>query len=130
MDNKDFYRILGVPENASAEEIKRAYRELAKKYHPDKHKGNKGAEERFKDISEAHAVLGNAQKRRQYDQMRKFGAFNSSGSGRGNINFEDFGSMFGGARARGQSKGGFAFDGFGDIFSQFFGGCQCFKLKH
>ena len=122
MKNEDFYKILGIPENATADEIKRAYRELAKKYHPDKHKGNKNAEERFKNISEAHAVLSNVQKRQQYDQLRKYGAFNGRGPGYGNMNFEDLGSMFGGARARGQSKGGSSFDGFGDIFSQLFGG--------
>ena len=122
MNNKDFYKILGVSEVATSDDIKKAYRELAKKYHPDKHKGDKSAEEKFKDISEANAVLGNPQKRKQYDQMRKLGAFGGGyGGGNPNVHFDDLSSMFGGARPRSQSKGGFSFDGFGDIFNQFFG---------
>ena len=73
MEVKDFYNILGVSENASQEEIKRAYRELAKKYHPDANPGNKEAENKFKDISEAYEVLSNPEKRKKYDQLRKFG---------------------------------------------------------
>lgn len=123
MTNKDYYKILGVSENASSAEIKKAYRELAKKYHPDAHPNDKKAEERFKEISEAHGVLGDSKKRKQYDQMRKMGVFNG-GRDYSNINFEDLSSMFGNARARGHSKGGFSFDnfGFGDIFSQIFSG--------
>ena len=118
---KDYYKILGVSENASSAEIKKAYRELAKKYHPDTHPNDKKAEERFKEISEAHGVLGNSKKRKQYEQMRKMGVF---GGGRdySNVNFEDLSSMFGNARARTHSKGGFSFDSFGDIFSQMFSG--------
>lgn len=122
MSNKDFYKVLDVSENSSEADIKRSYRDLAKKYHPDKHKGDKVAEERFKDISEAYAVLSNPKKRQQYDHLRKYGAFNGGGPNSGNMNFDDLGSMFSGARTRGQSKGGFSFDGFGDIFSQFFSG--------
>ncbi len=74
MEVKDFYNILGVSENASQEEIKRAYRELAKKYHPDANPGNKEAENKFKDISEAYEVLSNPEKRKKYDQLRKYGS--------------------------------------------------------
>ena len=64
---KDYYKILGVPRNATQEEIKKAYRRLAMKYHPDKNKGNKEAEEKFKEINEAYAVLSDPEKRRMYD---------------------------------------------------------------
>jgi molecular chaperone DnaJ len=69
---KDFYKVLGVSKDATKEEIKRAYRKLAQKHHPDANKGDAGAEARFKEISEAYAILSNDQKRREYDQMRSF----------------------------------------------------------
>jgi molecular chaperone DnaJ len=77
---KDFYEVLGVPEKASAADIKKAYRKLAKQYHPDANPGNPQASERFKEIGEAYSVLSNADKRKQYDQMKRLGAF---GFGRG-----------------------------------------------
>src|SRR5690606_36712118 len=81
---KDFYRTLGVAENASADEIKKAYRKLAKQYHPDANPNDEAAAERFKEISEAYSVLSDAEKRKQYDQMRKYGAFSGfGGAGRG-----------------------------------------------
>ena len=119
MGAKDYYQILGVPEGASADEIKKAYRRLAKQYHPDTNAGDKQAEERFKNISEAHEVLSNPRKRQQYDQMRKFGA---GGPGYDFRNF-DFGGF---GRPGGNRTGGFSFDtsdlfsGFGELFSQFF----------
>lgn len=72
---KDFYEVLGVGEKASAEEIKKTYRKLAKQHHPDANPGNPQAAERFKEIGEAYAVLSDPQKRKQYDQMRRLGAF-------------------------------------------------------
>ncbi len=121
MQQKDFYKILGVDENASQEQIKSAYRQLAKKYHPDTHKNDKQAEERFKEISEAYAVLKDKEKRKKYDQLRKYGnhqQYNSQG-----FDFEDLSSMFGGRGRTKRSTGGFggAFD-FEDLFSQFFSG--------
>ncbi|MDH3495243.1 MAG: J domain-containing protein [Gemmatimonadota bacterium] len=112
--SKDYYRVLGVADKAGADEIKKAYRRLAKKYHPDANPGNPSAAERFKEISEAHAVLSDPEKRKQYDLMRKYGAFAGVGS-RGS----------GPARPRGEefdfTRGFDAFGGLGDLFSSIFG---------
>ncbi len=113
---KDYYRVLGVAEAATADEIKKAYRKLAKKYHPDANPNSKTAGERFKDISEAYAVLSDAEKRKQYDLMRKYGAF--AGAPR-----------TGAARTGGAGPGfdpgakfsEFDFGGIGDLFSTIFG---------
>ncbi|MFH1487628.1 MAG: DnaJ domain-containing protein, partial [Pseudomonadota bacterium] len=69
MSGKDYYKTLGVSKSASKEEIKKSYRKLALKYHPDQNKGDKTAEAKFKDLSEAYAVLSDAEKRKQYDQF-------------------------------------------------------------
>jgi molecular chaperone DnaJ len=83
---KDYYQVLGVPKNASSTEIKKAYRKLAQKYHPDRNRGDKEAEERFKEISAANDVLGNGERRKQYDQVREmaasgYGGFGATGAG-------------------------------------------------
>ncbi len=118
---KDYYRILGVPEAATADEIKKAYRKLAKKHHPDANPGNKSAEGRFKEISEANSVLSDSEKRKQYDRLRKYGAFAGLGQSRGGAR----GPQTGG-RPPGDGSGGsfeeFDFGGLGDIFSSIFGG--------
>jgi molecular chaperone DnaJ len=128
MANTNFYDILGVSENASDSEIKKAYRELAKKYHPDKHKGDASAEARFKEISEAYATLSDSKKRAQYDQMRRFGGGNFSGNYQ-NVNFEDLGDLFGGSFGsfRGRRTAGGA--GLGDLFGDLFGGSQGFQQR-
>jgi molecular chaperone DnaJ len=113
---KDYYKVLGVAENASADEIKKAYRKLAKQYHPDANPNNASAADRFKEISEAYSVLSDDEKRKQYDQMRKFGGFGG------------FGQRPGGARpsSGGGASGDFSFDdlnasgGLGDLFSSIF----------
>ena len=124
MADKDFYQVLGVPETATPAEIKKAYRRLAKQYHPDANPNNPQAAERFKEISEAHSVLADADKRKQYDQMRKLGAFDAfrrQGAGPG----ASRGPGRGPAGPAGQGEG---FDyndiggfGLGDIFSSIFG---------
>ena len=75
MAAKDFYQVLGVPDSASQGDIKKAYRRLAKQYHPDANPNNTSAAERFKEVSEAHSTLSDPDKRKQYDQMRRYGAF-------------------------------------------------------
>ena len=120
--NKDFYAVLGVSASASQDEIKKQYRKLAARYHPDKNPNDAKAADRFKEISEAYQVLGDADRRKQYDQMRQLGAFGGfggarpgarpgtapPGAGGGNFRFEDF------------DIGGLG--GLGDIFSSMFGG--------
>jgi molecular chaperone DnaJ len=123
---KDFYAVLGVPSTATKDEIKKAYRKLAKKYHPDANANDAKAADRFKEISEANTVLSDPEKRKQYDEMRRLGAFGgfgfggggaprsssragqSAGAGGANINFQDF------------DIGGLG--GLGDLFGSIFGG--------
>ena len=129
---KDFYAVLGVPASASQDEIKKQYRKLAKRNHPDTNQNDPKAAERFKEISEAYTVLGDAEKRKQYDEMRRLGAFGGfgdaahsarggarprpgpgpgyppPGAGGSSYRFEDF------------DVGGFG--GLGDLFSSMFGG--------
>ena len=127
MENKDYYQILGVPKNAPPEEIKKAYRRLAKEYHPDTHQGDKAAEEKFKEISQAYDTLGDPKKRGQYDQMRS--AF-AQGFRPGGFDFRgggvDLGDLFRQAGRQRQARpSGFHFQdfmgmgGLGDILSGF-----------
>lgn len=114
MSGKDYYKILGVSKSASAQEIKKAYRKLALKYHPDKNQGDKGAEAKFKEISEAYAVLSDAEKRKQYDMFGAEG-FQRRYSQDDIFRDFDFGSIF--------REFGFGTGSRGpNIFSQIFGG--------
>src|SRR5258707_7043541 len=109
MAEKDYYDLLGVKKSATDEELKKAYRNLAKKYHPDKNKGNKEAENKFKEISEAYAVLSDKEKREQYDRLGRE-AFHLGGPGGaggpfggggfGNFDFSQFAEQFGGGGAK------------------------------
>jgi molecular chaperone DnaJ len=126
---KDFYSVLGVSSSASQDEIKKAYRKLAKKHHPDANAADPKAAERFKEISEANNVLGDPGKRKQYDEMRRLGAFDGGGFGGfggGGRSSRGAGS-YGGAREGGQTINFQDFDigglgGLGDLFSSMFGG--------
>lgn len=113
---KDYYKVLGVSKEASKDEIKKAYRKLAQRYHPDANKGDASAESRFKDISEAHAILSNDSKRAEYDQIRQFldsggrRFYNAPGGG-GNVRV-NIGDLFGEPGAAGADT----------IFEDLFGG--------
>ncbi len=118
----DLYELLGVPKDATQDDIKKAYRKLAHQYHPDKNPDNKEAETKFKEINNAYEILGDAQKRQNYDRMGPayntqggfgsqsggFGGFNNAGFGQGGVQF-DFGDAGG-------------FDDLNDVFETFFGG--------
>jgi molecular chaperone DnaJ len=122
MAQKDFYAVLGVPSAATADDIKKQYRRLAKQYHPDSNKGDPKAAERFKEISEAHNVLGDAEKRKQYDEMRRLGAFDPfAGRSRGpRPGAGSAGGAGAGPRVEDFDVGGLG--GLGDLFSSMFGG--------
>ncbi len=125
MAEKDYYEILGVKKTATAAEMKKAYRDLAKKFHPDKNKGNKEAENRFKEISEAYAVLSDKDKREQYDRLGRE-AFGPGGANPfAGFDFSEFMGGGGGRKSRGGGGGGArrpqTMD-FTDIFGDLFGG--------
>jgi len=118
---KDYYQILGVPKNATLADIRKAYRKLAQQHHPDANAGNKEAEERFKEVSAAYDVIGDAEKRKQYDRVRDMvgsgaGGFFGGAGGPGG----GYGGFPGGARVRVENIGDIG--DLGDIFGNLFGG--------
>ncbi|WGD37258.1 DnaJ C-terminal domain-containing protein [Lysinibacter sp. HNR] len=120
--DKDFYKVLGVKKDASEAELKKVYRKLARKYHPDSNPGDAKAEAKFKEVSEAYSVLSDKNQREEYDQIRAMGSGARFTSGGGSGGFEDvFGGRFGGTRGQQYSyqTGG---AGFEDILGGMFGG--------
>jgi molecular chaperone DnaJ len=140
MQQKDFYQVLGVAEGASQDDIKKSYREIAKKFHPDKNPGNKAAEEKFKEASEAYDTLSDPDKRAKYDQLRKLGMRNPFGGGGNNaggspgfggsgggMSYEEFMRQYGTPSQRERHGGGAQEEGdfsIGDIFGNLFGGAR------
>ncbi len=117
--DKDFYAVLGVTKDVDAAELKKTYRKLARKYHPDSNPGDAAAEAKFKEISEAYSVLSDTEQRAEYDQIRAMGSgarFQAGSGGPGNSGFEDVFSMFGQGRGGSRYKTTGEFD---DIFSMF-----------
>lgn len=126
--DKDFYKVLGVSKDVSDAELKKTYRKLARKYHPDSNQGDPKAEAKFKEISEAHSVLSDPEQRKEYDAVRAMGGgarFTAPGSAGGNGGFEDvFGGMFGGGGGRSQQQYTFqqgSGAGYDDILGGLFG---------
>jgi molecular chaperone DnaJ len=127
---RDYYAVLGVASNATQDEIKKAYRRLAKRYHPDANQNDPKATDRFKEISEAYQVVGDVEKRKQYDDMRRLGAF-GFGGGPSSAAGARRGPQPGGAQRPGPDPNGGAFNfdigglgGLGDLFSSMFGGAR------
>jgi len=135
MEYQDYYKTLGVERNASPEELKKAYRKLAMKYHPDRNLGDKSLEEKFKQINEAYEVLKDPQKRARYDQLgESYNHWQQTNGGRGNFNWDDwFGQQQAGQAYGPAPRGGARVDmgdlndflggtGFSDFFNMLFGG--------
>jgi curved DNA-binding protein len=125
MEYKDYYKILGVPKNASNEDVKSAYRKLAMKYHPDKNPGDKSAENKFKEINEAYEVLRDSQKRSRYDQLGdSYHRYQQTGGAPGGFNWDEwFTQAPGGRTVRMDAEDLFGgLGGFSDFFSAIFGG--------
>src|SRR3954467_7563640 len=111
--DKDYYEVLGVPDSATQKDVTRAYRKLARKFHPDANEGDPKAEEKFKEISAAYDVVGDPEKRKEYDEVRRLGPMAGAfggGDGAGGFNFRvddlgDLGDLFGGLFNRARGRG-------------------------
>ena len=120
MNYKDYYKVLGVEKTASQDAIKKAFKKLAMKYHPDKHPGDKKAEEKFKEVNEANEVLGDPEKRKKYDELgENWQSFQEGNYGGQEFDWSQF-QTGGGRRGGFRSTGGNA--DFSDFFESFFGG--------
>lgn len=121
MEYRDYYKILEVEKTASQEEIKKNYRRLARKYHPDKNPDSKASENKFKELQEAYEVLKDPEKRQKYDQLgSNWNQYQHGGSG--GFDFSDWASTGNGRRYRGSSDDVFGNSGFSDFFESFFAG--------
>jgi curved DNA-binding protein len=122
MDYKDYYQVLGVARSASDEEIKKAYRKLAMKYHPDRNRGNKSAEDRFKEINEANEVLGDPQKRARYNQLGSaYQQYQRTGGAPGGFDWSQWQQAGGGGARVEYSDLSDLFPNFSDFFQTIFG---------
>lgn len=124
MDYKDYYKILGVSKTATTDEIKKAYRKLAVKYHPDKNSGNKQMEEKFKEINEANDVLSDRDKRKKYDELgENWRSYERSGANPNDFDWAKYAQQQqSGRRQKQESESDFGGGGFSDFFEQIFGG--------
>lgn len=121
MEYKDYYKTLGVEKNATADDIKKAYRKLAVKYHPDKNQGNKQAEDKFKEINEANDVLGDLEKRKKYDELGdQWQSYNQRGGRANDFDWSQWQNQSAG-------QGGYNDTDFSDFFSNIFGGGGGFR---
>ncbi|MFH1295649.1 MAG: J domain-containing protein [Bacteroidota bacterium] len=124
MEYKDYYKILGISKTASQDEIKKSYRKLALKYHPDKNQGNKMSEERFKEIGEAYEVLKDPEKRKKYDKLGVNWKHYEHAGADGGFDYAEWARQQGGRRQHSQRQAAYNFEGgdFSDFFNTFFGG--------
>ena len=122
MEFKDYYATLGVPKTASAKEIKQAFRKMARKYHPDVNPGDKAAESRFKEINEAYEVVGDADKRKKYDELgsnwKMYEQAQRGSGGTGGFDPSQWNTNFGGGAGGGRTQGNYRYcDSGGDAGS-------------
>lgn len=125
MEYKDYYKILGVERSATPEQIKRAYRALARKHHPDHNPGNKASEDKFKEINEANEVLSDKEKRARYDQMgESYAQWQQGGRPGGNFNWDQYTQRGGNRQVSVEDLNDMFGGGFSDFFNSMFGGAM------